>query len=122
MDEKTEVGHEAQHVETNSIDASDEKNDLEKVQTLHVVDIENKAAFKGDESDGKVEWNLKSLAAATFLCMLYTGKTRPISSSDLSDLLQARKLSSTSLEARCSLSHQISKRQIPQYGYQFLTP
>jgi hypothetical protein len=74
MDEKNEFGHEAQHVETNSIDANDEKHDLEKVQTLAVVDVENKAAFKGDESDGKVEWNFKSLAAATFLCMLYTGK------------------------------------------------
>jgi hypothetical protein len=74
MDEKNEFGHEAQHVETNSIDVNDEKHDLEKVQTLAVVDVENKAAFKGDESDGKVEWNFKSLAAATFLCMLYTGK------------------------------------------------
>lgn len=74
MEHKNEFGHEAQHVETNSIDGRDEKHDLEKVQTLAVVDVENKAAFKGDESDGKIEWNFKSLAAATFLCMLYTGK------------------------------------------------
>lgn len=76
MDGKNEFGHEAHHVETTSTDAHDEKNDLQPVQTLAVVDVENKAAFKGDQSDGKVEWNFKSLAAATFLCMLYTGKMR----------------------------------------------
>jgi hypothetical protein len=74
MEEKTDFGHQAEHVETNSIDANEEKQDLSKVQTLAVVDVENRAAFKGDESDGKVEWNFKNLAAATFLCMLYTGR------------------------------------------------
>lgn len=75
MEEKTDFGHQAEHVETNSIDANEEKQDLSKVQTLAVVDVENRAAFKGDESDGKVEWNFKTLAAATFLCMLYTGRS-----------------------------------------------
>lgn len=73
-EEKNEFGSEAHHVETTSVDAHDDTNGLEKVQTLAVVDIENKAAFKGDESDGKVDWNFKNLAAGFFLCMLYTGK------------------------------------------------
>ena len=73
MEEKQEFGHEAQHIETNSTHLSDEKNDLDKVQTLGAIDIENKAAYKGDDSDGHVEWGFKNLAAATFLCMLYTG-------------------------------------------------
>lgn len=43
------------------------------MQTLGIVDIENKAAYKGDDSDGQVEWNFMNLASATVLCMLYTG-------------------------------------------------
>ncbi len=74
IEEKQEFGHEAQHVETNSMHPSDEKNDLDKVQTLAAIDVENKAAYKGDDSDGHVEWGLKNLAAAAFLCMLYTGR------------------------------------------------
>ena len=73
MEEKQEFGHEAQRIETNSMHPSDEKKDLTQVQTLSVVDIENKAAYKGDDSDGHVEWGFKNLAAALFLCMLYTG-------------------------------------------------
>ncbi|KUJ15067.1 uncharacterized protein LY89DRAFT_720466 [Mollisia scopiformis] len=46
---------------------------MEKVETLAVIDIENRAAFKGDDSEGKVVWNFKTMAAATFLCTLYTG-------------------------------------------------
>ena len=122
MEQKNEFGHEAQHVETNSIDAHDEKHGLEKVQTLAIVDVENKAAFKGDESDGKVEWNFKSLAAATFLCMLYTGKTRFQRNPDPADLLQARKSFSTSSVARCNSSHQTSRQQAHQYGSQCPTP
>lgn len=75
MTEKQEFGVEAQHIETNSVHPSDEKRELSKVQTLGVVDIENKGAYMGDDSDGHVEWNFKNLAAATFLCMLYTGKS-----------------------------------------------
>jgi hypothetical protein len=78
MAEKEEFEVNAQHVETNSDHLSDEKDvsdekDLSKVQTLGIVDVENKAAYKGDDSDGQVEWNFRNLAAATFLCMLYTG-------------------------------------------------
>ena len=106
MEEKTEFGHQAEHVETNSLDANEEKKDLSKVQTLAVVDVENKAAFKGDESDGKIEWTFKTLMAATFLCMLYTGETRTSVSSELSDSSQALRLSSTLSAAHCNSSHQ----------------
>ena len=75
MVEKQGIGHEAEHVETNSLHDSTEKNDLEKTHTLGVVDVENKAAYKGDDSDGHIEWGFKNLAAAFFLCMLYTGKS-----------------------------------------------
>jgi hypothetical protein len=54
MAEKEEFEVNAQYVETNSAHLSDEK-DLSKVQTLGIVDVENKAAYKGDDSDGQVE-------------------------------------------------------------------
>ncbi|KAF2429064.1 putative major facilitator superfamily transporter [Tothia fuscella] len=47
--------------------------DLKQVQTLAEVDIENKHAFKGDDSDGKIDWNFRKLLACAFLSMLYTG-------------------------------------------------
>jgi hypothetical protein len=37
---------------------------------------QNKRAIKGDDSDGKVDWTVKSLLAALSLCMLYTGECR----------------------------------------------
>lgn len=48
--------------------------DLEKTRTLEDVDINNRNAFKGDDSDGKVIWNTRSIFAAIFLAGLYTGK------------------------------------------------
>ena len=53
---------------------SDHKR-LEPVDTLVPVDIHNSQAFKGDESDGKIQWTLRKWFAAGFLAMLYTGKT-----------------------------------------------
>jgi hypothetical protein len=46
---------------------------LEVAQTLQHVDLENRYAFKGDNSDGKIDWNIRKLFAAAFLAMLYTG-------------------------------------------------
>ncbi|KAF2193491.1 hypothetical protein K469DRAFT_745081 [Zopfia rhizophila CBS 207.26] len=46
---------------------------LEKERTLEGVDIQNRAAFKGDYSDGKVKWHLHSIFAAIFLAALHTG-------------------------------------------------
>jgi hypothetical protein len=52
---------------------SDHKR-LAPVDTLVPVDIHNKQAFKGDDSDGKIHWNIRTWFAAAFLAMLYTGK------------------------------------------------
>lgn len=75
MEAKNEVGYAAHQVET--LPCEDEKKtDLDKMQTLGVVDIENRIAFKNDDSDGSVNWGFKSLAAAFFLCSLYNGTTK----------------------------------------------
>lgn len=47
---------------------------LEKERTLEGVDVQNRNAFMGDDSDGKVTWTLRSILAAIFLAGLYTGK------------------------------------------------
>ena len=59
-------------VETNTTESPSE-NALQKQETLQHVDLSNTQAFKGDDSDGKVEWTIRKLLAAAFLAMLYTG-------------------------------------------------
>ena len=76
MAQKQEPTHTTEHVEVNTTQPRDEKHSPENVGALTVVDTENKAAYKGDESDGHVEWGFRNLAAAFFLCMLYTGKIK----------------------------------------------
>lgn len=46
---------------------------LDQEMTLEPIDVENKHAFKGDESDGHVSWGLRQILAAIFLSGLYTG-------------------------------------------------
>ncbi|KAF1352677.1 hypothetical protein EJ07DRAFT_168801 [Lizonia empirigonia] len=46
---------------------------LHKEQTLSGVDMKNTSAIKGDDSDGKVVWSIRSIFAAIFLAALYTG-------------------------------------------------
>ncbi|KAK5725874.1 hypothetical protein LTR15_004064 [Elasticomyces elasticus] len=62
--------------ETNVTESNDQH--LEKLDTLQSIDIENHQAFKGDDSDGKVEWTMKKLLASAFLAMLYTGSQVPL--------------------------------------------
>ena len=50
---------ETQHVE--SVDSTPFDNELQKEKTLAHVDLENKLAFKGDDSDGKIEWGLRTV-------------------------------------------------------------
>lgn len=76
LKKETEPGYEEQHVNATPDTEENEKHNLEQRQILEIVDLENRTAFKGDDSDGHVKWNAKSLAAACFLCMLYTGKPR----------------------------------------------
>lgn len=55
-------------------EASSDQKPLAPVETLVPVDIHNRQAFKGDDSDGKIHWNIRTWFAAAFLAMLYTGK------------------------------------------------
>lgn len=60
-------------------DASSTGESLEQIQThetIAKVDIHNKQAFKGDESDGKISWGPRKWIAALSLAMLYTGRSR----------------------------------------------
>lgn len=66
--------HELERFETQGTDSPDnEKHPLEHSETLAIVDISNSQAFKGDESDGKVEWNFRKLLAAFSMILLYEG-------------------------------------------------
>lgn len=66
--EKQETNY-VQHVETN-----DSSMNLHKEQTLSGVDMKNTSAVKGDDSDGKVIWSIRSMFSAVFLAALYTGR------------------------------------------------
>ena len=73
--EKNTHGEHLEQVPTNHSTPS-EKEELKQVQThetLAKVDIHNSQAFKGDDSDGKISWNLRKWIAAACLAMLYTG-------------------------------------------------
>lgn len=52
---------------------TDTSLNLEKERTLEGIDVQNKYAVKGDDSDGKVVWSTRSIFAAVFLAGLYTG-------------------------------------------------
>lgn len=65
--EKQEINF-VEHVETN-----ESSMNLHKEQTLSGVDMKNTSAIKGDDSDGKVVWSIRSISAAIFLAALYTG-------------------------------------------------
>lgn len=66
--EKQEVNY-VEHVET-----TDSTMNLHKEQTLSGVDMKNTSAVKGDDSDGKVIWSIRSMFSAVFLAALYTGQ------------------------------------------------
>lgn len=64
---------EVQYVEHAHDSQTDSSHDLTKERTLEGIDMKNSHAVKGDDSDGKVEWNMRSAFAAVFLAALYTG-------------------------------------------------
>lgn len=76
-----------EHVDTRDdvSSAHDEKAQLEHQQTLSEIDLENKAAFKGDDSDGAVQWTFRNIMASIFLCMLYTGQRQHPTSASIPD-------------------------------------
>ena len=77
--EKTAQDEQLERISTNHSDPSN-KEELEQVQThdtLAKVDIHNRQAFKGDDSDGKFQWDFRNWLAAGSLAMLYTGIKSP---------------------------------------------
>ncbi|KAL1794523.1 hypothetical protein ACET3X_007944 [Alternaria dauci] len=70
--EKHQVGHHIEHAITHTT-TNDSAYDLQHQVTLSAVDMNNSHALKGDDSDGKVEWSVRSIFAAIFLAALYTG-------------------------------------------------
>jgi hypothetical protein len=87
MEKYEDTSQHLEHVDTN--DATLEKiqtkqsdfpseHDLKQQQTLRIIDIENRHAFKGDDSDGKIEWTARKILASCFLAMLYTGNDIPV--------------------------------------------
>lgn len=73
-DEKQETHH-VEDVATTSIKSELE---LQHELTLQGIDMKNTKALKGDDSDGKVTWNIRSIFAAIFLAALYTGLLLPL--------------------------------------------
>ncbi|KAK5090250.1 hypothetical protein LTR05_000421 [Lithohypha guttulata] len=71
-DEKQIHQVDAQHVERHHSD-----NELQKVSTLG-VDLENRDAVKGDNSDGQINWTTKQILATISLSALYVGSQIPL--------------------------------------------
>lgn len=68
--EKSENRHveELERVSTKEEDSR--RNSLDKIQTnetLLAVDLDNKQAFKGDDSDGKIQWSIRKWFAAAYV-------------------------------------------------------
>jgi hypothetical protein len=68
-----EDGAKLEHVDTEHTDSPPGEKQLDPEYTLQHVDLENRHAYKGDDSDGKIEWTVRKLFACAFLAMLYTG-------------------------------------------------
>lgn len=64
---------ETTYIENAHDSPTDASLNLEKERTLEGIDVQNRHALKGDDSDGKVVWSLRSIFAAIFLAGLYTG-------------------------------------------------
>lgn len=80
MEEVEKNNHVEELERVSTKDEHSRTNSLEKVQTqdtLAAVDLDNSQAFKGDESDGKIQWTIRKWFAAAFLAMLYTGMLGP---------------------------------------------
>jgi hypothetical protein len=69
-DEKQLVSHAGDAATTSTESDLELRHEL----TFQGVDMHNTKALKGDDSDGKVEWNMRSIFAAIFLAALYTGE------------------------------------------------
>jgi len=70
----TETAHPTEETETHHVEKVDSPvpfdNELEKQKTLAHVDLENKLAFKGDDSDGKLQWGFKTVYQKTTIHLI----------------------------------------------------
>ena len=66
VDEKQQ---QVQHLEKKSSDDGSHHK-----EAVPEVDLENRAAVSGDDGDGKINWNAKTLAATICLAGLYVGE------------------------------------------------
>lgn len=79
--EKQQVSHHIEHASPHH--GTDLSLESQHEQTDQGVDMNNAHALKGDDSDGKVEWSVRSIFAAIFLAALYTGMNPSSSQSHL---------------------------------------
>jgi len=70
-----EEKQDVQYVEHVRDSPDESSHELQKERTMEGIDMNNSYAVKGDDSDGKVTWNVRSMFAAVFLAALYTGTT-----------------------------------------------
>jgi len=66
--------HETSRIEHAEGSPTENSLDLTKTRTLEGIDIHNRSALKGDDSDGKVKFGVRGALAAVFLAGLYTGR------------------------------------------------
>jgi hypothetical protein len=87
------------------------------------VDVENRDAVKGDESDGKIDWTWMQIAATVSLAGLYVGAYSSFQWRLISMLTSFKVLKShyISSEVACRSSQRTSAAQGSQDGYLFHT-
>lgn len=72
--EKNHHAEQLERVKTEEDSSHDSLDQVQTHETIAKVDIHNKQAFRGDDSDGKISWTPRKWIAALSLAMLYTGK------------------------------------------------
>lgn len=113
---------EVQYVEHAHDSPTDSSHELQKERTLEGIDMNNSYAVKGDDSDGKVEWSVRSIFAAVFLAALYTGRSSSTTAFViLANREQVHKSFSTLLEPRLVLLRKIWVWHVVPHGFQQLT-
>ena len=111
----TDYAHEkqeVQYVEHARDSPTDSSHELQKERTLEGIDMANSYAIKGDDSDGKVTWSVRSIFAAIFLAALYTGTLASISSSNHPVLIIIRLPSHSLLHWRIPWFHRRRPRTL----------
>jgi fibrillarin-like rRNA methylase len=63
----------ATSIESAQVHSGNTDHNLAHERSVEDIDVYNTRAVKGDDSDGKVDWSLRSKFAAFFLAGLYTG-------------------------------------------------